>query len=111
MGNTISYTGVRVTDLIFDLRVRVTRVLSQNYAVTTRENDHRSVESAILARERLPLLTKSQPTDVLVDYFPPRDFFVLTTALSSGGPPLLRTVVRTKKSLEESSQRAHSSVG
>ena len=32
------------------------------------------VESAILARERLPLLTKSQPTHVLVDYFPPGIF-------------------------------------
>ena len=35
------------------------------------------------------------------------NFFVLTTALSSSAALLLRTVVRTKKSLEESSQRAH----
>ena len=33
--------------------------------------------------------------------------FVLTTDSSSGVTPLLESVIRTKKSLEESSQRAH----
>ena len=40
----------------------------------------------------------SQKWHVLVDYFPPLDFFVLTMVLSSSGPQLLRTVVKTKKS-------------
>ena len=34
------------------------------------------------------------------------DLFVLTTVLSSPGPGLLESVVKTKKSMEQSRQRA-----
>ena len=65
------------------------------------------VESAILARERLPLLTKSQPTSGLVDYFTPWIF-----GFDDGSEQLSPTAARIrrqneKKNMEESSQRAH----
>ena len=54
----------KFSNKLYNQMAQLKRSISETSARTT-------VESAILARERLPLLTKSQPTDVLVDYFPP----------------------------------------
>ena len=60
------YTGTQQTG---EARCAVARAEQAKIGLLTFPK-YDTVESAILARERLPLLTKSQPTDVLVDYFP-----------------------------------------